>query len=829
MEIALYFLIIGVIFVLVQLNNLDKKLDNQQSNLKDLNGILNKLSEKISENSIVQSVDYSNNNSDSTIIVQDLHVSKNNNPIVINTAPNEDIIINTPIEDHTSLTPIQNIETDIEPENLSQKTPITTQKIPKKTWWESFREQNPDLEKFVGENLINKIGVLILVLGISYFVKFAIDKNWINETARAGIGILCGGIILGFAHKLRTDYKSFSSVLVAGAIAIFYFTIGIAFHQYHLFSQSVAFVLMVIITAFSVFLSISYNRMELAILSLIGGFSVPFMLSTGEGNYQTLFTYIIILDLGILAIAYIKKWSLVNVLAFIFSVCLFSSWLFSKVLDFPEAPYLGAFVFATLFYIIFTATNIINNLRTQGLFSKIELSILIANTCFYFSAGMVILSKFHPELNSLFTLSLSIFNLICAWFLFKKFGLDKKAIYLLIGFTLTFITLTVPLQFKGNYITLFWAAEAVLLLWLSQKSKMVHFRLVSIVIHFLMLASLILDWKQIYSNSTFKLPIIFNEGFIAGIFATLSFIAIRLLLQKETTIQKISTIEINPFIYKKIALLCGLILLYFTGIFEISYQSQQYYSGFYSPISTVIAFHLFFFAILYWAIQKYQKVSAQKSIFILSLINIALYVVYFSGIAFEEFKENIGQANSTQIAFWMHYISLASIIYLAISVWKEHKNVINYTENIQKWSMWILIFVLVFIASNEVLLHGVKLLIEPTTITNKSNQAILNYQKASKLMIKVAFPILWGILAFSFLIIGIKQQSKKLRIIALTLIGITILKLFVYDISNASETGKIIAFILLGILILIMSFAYQKIKKIVLDNVQPEETQNNLQ
>ncbi|HEX9152223.1 MAG TPA: DUF2339 domain-containing protein, partial [Flavobacterium sp.] len=50
--------------------------------------------------------------------------------------------------------------------------------IPENSFWENFKEKNPDLEKFIGENLINKIGVLILVLGISYFVKYAIDKDW---------------------------------------------------------------------------------------------------------------------------------------------------------------------------------------------------------------------------------------------------------------------------------------------------------------------------------------------------------------------------------------------------------------------------------------------------------------------------------------------------------------------------------------------------------------------------------------------------------------------------------------------------------------------------
>jgi uncharacterized membrane protein len=90
-------------------------------------------------------------------------------------------------------------------------------------------------------------------------------------------------------------------------------------------------------------------------------------------------------------------------------------------------------------------------------------------------------------------------------------------------------------------------------------------------------------------------------------------------------------------------------------------------------------------------------------------------------------------------------------------------------------------------------------------------------------IIKIGYPILWGIFSFIFLIIGIKKQWKILRIIALSLLGITIVKLFVYDIKNVSETGKIIAFILLGVLILIISFVYQKIKKLVNDETSENE------
>ena len=127
--------------------------------------------------------------------------------------------------------------------------------VPKQSWYDEFRKNNPDLEKFIGENIVSKIGVAILVIGIAFFVKFAIDQNWIKPIGRVAIGVLCGLIVLGFAHRLRKNFQAFSSVLVAGGIAVFYFTIGIAFHQYHIFGQTAAFIIMLLITSFSVFIS----------------------------------------------------------------------------------------------------------------------------------------------------------------------------------------------------------------------------------------------------------------------------------------------------------------------------------------------------------------------------------------------------------------------------------------------------------------------------------------------------------------------------------------------------------------------------------------------
>jgi uncharacterized membrane protein len=66
--------------------------------------------------------------------------------------------------------------------------------------------------------------------------------------------------------------------------------------------------------------------------------------------------------------------------------------------------------------------------------------------------------------------------------------------------------------------------------------------------------------------------------------------------------------------------------------------------------------------------------------------------------------------------------------------------------------------------------------------------------------------------------LGMKKNFRPLRIISLSLFTVTLLKLFFYDIINIPPGGKIAAFILLGVLLLVISFMYQRLKKIIIDN-----------
>ena len=736
--------------------------------------------------------------------------------------------------------PIEVVETISTPKLEQKPKPVY---IPQKTWYEKFKENNPDLEKFVGENLINKIGILILVLGISFFVKYAIDKDWINEPARVGIGILAGSLVMAIAHKLKKNFAAFSSVLVAGAISIFYFTIAIAFHEYQLFSQTVAFAIMIVITAFSVLVSVSYNRQELAVLSYIGGFAVPFMISTGEGNYVVLFSYIAILNIGLLGISYFKKWKVVTILSFVLTSILFTSWYTTELYD-NKLPHLGALLFATLFYFIFSIVIVMNNLRNKGVFSVIEYGILVVNTFLFFGLGLGIIHNWGINFKGMFTLLLALYNLVYAIILYRKFGLEKNAIYLLIGLVLTFVTLTIPIQFEGNQITMFWAAEAVLLFWLSQKSKINSFKIGAIVVQFLTIISLMLDWQK-YAYNEKQLTIVLNPIFITGIVVVTSLVLSYFILNKEENNSKLFKFNFDAVFYRNALFVVAVIAFYFTGILETIYQSNEWLSNSSSALSLSVTYHFVFTVILLFFVTKYKNIIFRNVLVGVALLSTLLYIVWFYSLPNKEIITNIIQDSNVNYAFYLHYVIFGCLVYFGYQIYKIASTEPKLKILNSKIAPWLFVFAIVYVLSNEIMIHSLHFSQDnidkvaftkafPITDSNdyyvvyeKENYLNFKFDSIKRQIIKIGYPILWGIFSFVFLIIGIKQQWKNLRIIALSLLGLTIVKLFVYDINNVSETGKIIAFILLGVLILIISFVYQKIKKLVVDETPKNNSDEN--
>ncbi|MEO8761485.1 MAG: DUF2339 domain-containing protein, partial [Bacteroidia bacterium] len=529
-----------------------------------------------------------------------------------------------------------------------------------------------------------------------------------------------------------------------------------------------------------------------------------------------------------LVLAYMRKWNLINILTYIFTVLLYGGWLVTKVIDVTNAPYKGALIFGGLFYLSFVVMNVINNIKERKTFSGIELSILLSNTFLFYGAGMAIFQYYHPELKGVFTILLAGFNFVCSWLLYKNFKADKKLVYLMIGLTLTFVTLAAPVQLKGNYITLFWGAEAVLLIWLSQRTKFTAFKLASIIVQLLMLCSLMMDWQQVYGAENFFPKVLINKGFITGFVSIISLLATAFLFNKETESISIKylTVSFNPKKYAALLFISSIIVGYLTGFLELQYQTHQYLASGEAANTIVGFYHVVFCCIAsFFLIKTNKPQNIGFATFLLSANNI-LFIFMLAIYPYNELRNRIDLTCDSKTAFLFHYFTLACILYSCVLLEKIAKMPASFLANIKRPFAWMLSIFILYILSNELLLHGLFFMTTPIQNNNPDNYlaSYIMWNDALTKVLKSGFPILWGLTAFSFLAVGIKKQSKDLRVFSLVLLAITIAKLFIYDIKNVSEAGKIIAFIILGVVLLVMSFMYQKIKAIILQDEQAAKT-----
>ena len=311
-----------------------------------------------------------------------------------------------------------------------------------------------------------------------------------------------------------------------------------------------------------------YDRQELAVIALIGGISSPFMVSTGVANYNALFLYMVILNTGLLIIAYFKSWRILNITAFGLTVIVVAGVIYTLP---DKAAGLG-FIYTSILYLLFFFINIANNIRENKKFLAADFTILLVNTALYFGSGLCLLTLMHDEQwRGLFCASIGGINLFLSFILFRSKRAEINILYLLIGITLTFLSLTAPIQLHGHFITLFWAAESVLIYWLFTKSNIRIMQWASMLIWVAMLCSLMMDWFSLYTEPAKVVAIIVNKGFITTVFSSLcSFLLFFLVSQ-----HKDDKVNVPAPVFKYTAF----ILLLSAGLLEVNHQFLNRYPG----------------------------------------------------------------------------------------------------------------------------------------------------------------------------------------------------------------------------------------------------------
>ncbi|MCY3801857.1 MAG: DUF2339 domain-containing protein [Chloroflexi bacterium] len=318
-------------------------------------------------------------------------------------------------------------------------------------------------EWWLGGNWLARIGILALIFGVGFFLKLAFDNDWIDETGRVVLGLVAGLALLGGGEIWSRRYAAWARAVTGGGIAILYLSIFAAFSLYDLLSALETLGASLLVTLAASGLALRYESRAVAVLGILGGFVAPLLLAGSLADQWVLLVYVLLLDLGVLALAAFRNWRWFTLLGLVGSLILFGFW--KEELD-PSL--LLAQVGITVIFLIFVGATTLFHLLWRRPAGPLDHALMVLNAAAYFGISYALLFEEFRDWMGGFTLLLAVFYGLLSYGILAR---RREQIHLrlfALGIAIVFLTIAVPVQLDGGpWIGVAWAAEGAVLIWLS--------------------------------------------------------------------------------------------------------------------------------------------------------------------------------------------------------------------------------------------------------------------------------------------------------------------------------------------------------------------------
>ncbi len=320
-----------------------------------------------------------------------------------------------------------------------------------------------------GGNLVAKMGLLILFIGVSFLLKYVAAQITVPiELRLAGVALADIGMLV-WAWRIRRARPGISLPVQGAALAILMLVTFGAFRLYHLIPPAMAFALLLTLTAFTCLLAVLQNAVWLATFGIVGGFAAPLLASSGGGSHIGLFTYYAVLNAGVLAIALKRSWRMLNLLGFGFTFAIGTAW---GVLKYTPADYLSAQLFLILFFLFYVAIAVAYAARQAPRLTHYVDATLVFGTpllAMGLQAGLVKEFRFGLAFSAL---AMGLFYTALAMTLWRRRGSSFKLLaesFLALG--IVFGTLALPFALDGRWTSAAWALEGAGMVWVGLRQR----------------------------------------------------------------------------------------------------------------------------------------------------------------------------------------------------------------------------------------------------------------------------------------------------------------------------------------------------------------------
>ena len=327
-------------------------------------------------------------------------------------------------------------------------------------------------EKLLATTWLLRCGILVILFTSAFLLKLSIDKGILAPSGRVALSYIAGaGLLLaGLSKRMRERYWSMGQALCGISLGVFYFSSFAMTSMYHLVSATVGGAVMCITTVTAGFLADRLNSISVAMVAMIGGYATPLLLNTGVKNFHGLSAYLVLLGIGVLWLAYRRNWLQLNWLSMLFTYGIFA---LAISTHYSEGDFAACQIALVLFFVLFSTTVFIHNVRKSVPATALEIFGLLGNSALFFGLSWYIIDTINHGDRLFFaplTLGLAAYYLLHAVVLGRRRDESLRGLLLIFcalsGF---YLALTFPVVLSGEWLAAAWAMQAFMMLWLGHR------------------------------------------------------------------------------------------------------------------------------------------------------------------------------------------------------------------------------------------------------------------------------------------------------------------------------------------------------------------------
>jgi uncharacterized membrane protein len=333
------------------------------------------------------------------------------------------------------------------------------------------------LETRIGGQWLNRVGIVAVLVGLSYFLKLAIENNWIGPATRVAIGIAAGIALILWSERFRARaFGAFAYSLKAIGIGALYLSLWAAYEFYRLVPATVAFVAMLLVTASSAAMSLAQDSELLAAFALVGGFLTPVLVSTNQNHEVALLSYVALLDLGTVWVVAARSWQRLLLGSFVGTTLLYAAWASSY---YTESQLATTLAFATFFFLLYAGAPFLGRKSAiDRRHPNVMVALALLNASVYFAAGYLMLAEHYRFELAWLAVAVAVLFFVLTRAVQTREGITHPLfgpLYLALG--VGFLTIAIPLKLESYWNTLGWIVEAGALFWAAHRSRQMLLRI----------------------------------------------------------------------------------------------------------------------------------------------------------------------------------------------------------------------------------------------------------------------------------------------------------------------------------------------------------------